>query len=148
MNFQRESLFDIIEEVEPLLEAHYEELTLHKDVVKLNPKWKDYAALEQMGRFAVFTAREDGVLHGYNAFFVNTSMHYADLCVGQNDVFFITPDHRRGTAALRFLRYTEEQLQLLGVRKVVYHCKYGNNFAPILHRLGYTDEEVMVGKII
>lgn len=148
ISFARELLCEVVQEVQPLLLAHYAELTLHKDVVKLDPQWDYYALLEKMDRFVVITARDDGKLIGYNAFFVQQHMHYAGLKVAQNDVFWLVEEYRRGTTALRFLRYTEEALKRMDVRKVVYHCKTSNNFAPILRRLGHAEEEVMVGKIL
>lgn len=148
ISFARELLCEVVQEVQPLLIDHYEELTKRKDVVKLDPQWDQYALLEKLDRFVVFTARDDGNLVGYNAFFVQAHMHYAGLKVAQNDVFFLVDDYRRGTTALRFLRYTEDALKRIDVRKVVYHCKPVNNLAPILHRLGHADEEVMVGKIL
>jgi hypothetical protein len=135
----------------PLLVKHYEELTLHKEVVKLLPKWPDYLTLEAMGRFVVFTARDaSGQLLAYNAFFINTHMHYSDLTVAVNDVFYIRDENRHGTLALRFLRYTETALKGLGAQKVAYHYKHGNNFGALLtsRRLGYQDEEGVAGKLI
>jgi L-amino acid N-acyltransferase YncA len=146
--FARELICQVIDEVQPLLEAHYQELTRNKEVVKLEPRWSEYAALERMGCFVVLTARDEGALIGYNAFFVNPHMHYAALRVAQNDVFYLREDHRRGTTALRFLRWSEQECRAMGAHKLVYHCKLSNKFAPILHRLGYADEEVMCGKII
>lgn len=132
-----------------MLEAHYEELTLNKEVVKLDPKWSDYYQLQHIAKFIVFTLRDDDRrLVGYNAFFLNTHMHYAGLLVAVNDVFYIHPDYRRGPAALRFLRSTEAALKALGAQKVAYHYKHGNSFAAILKRLGYADEEGVAGKII
>lgn len=148
MDFARETLFDVIEDVEPLLQLHYEELCINRDVVKLAPRWDVYAALEQAGAFVIYTAREAGELVGYSAYFVNQNMHYADLTVGMNDVFYIRDDYRRGTTAMRFLKHCEAELKSIGVRKLVYHCKAANNFAPILHRLGFRDEEVMTAKLI
>ena len=148
MIFQRETLFDVIDEIQPLLNLHYEELTAHKEIVKLDVQWGKYAALEKMGAFIVFTCRDGGVLLGYNAFFLNTHLHYAGMTVAQNDVFYLSDAARKGSAALRFIRYSESQLKEIGAMKVVYHAKHSNNFAPILHRLGYAAEETMCGKVI
>jgi len=151
MKYQQELLSDVWDAVYPLLQLHYEELTLHKDVVKLAPKWVEYEILETAGLFALFTARaDDGQLVGYNAFFLNTHMHYAGLFMAVNDVFYIRDDYRHGSTALRLLRFSETALKRLGAQKVVYHCKAGNNFATILRSrlLGYSDEEAVVGKII
>lgn len=148
MNFQSETLFDVIEEVQPLLDAHYEELTLHRHIVKLEPRWTVYRALEEAGAFVVLTAREGGVLKGYNAFFLNAHMHYGGFTVAQNDVFYLTEDCRKGSAPLRFLRYSEELLKSIGAQKIVYHCKPSNQFAQILRRMGFKDEEVMCAKLL
>lgn len=148
MNFQRETIFDVIEEVQPLLDLHYDELCLNKDLAKLAPRWDVYTEMERLGCFVVFTAREDGRLVGYSAFFLQPHMHYSGFVVAQNDIFYIAQEHRRGTTALRFLRYSETALKELGAQKLVYHCKYSNNLAPILHRLSYRDEEVMTAKLL
>lgn len=148
ITFDRELLCEVVQEVQPLLDAHYAELTLNKDVVKLDPQWQEYALLEQMGRFVVFTARDDGVLVGYSAFFVNRHIHYAGLTVAINDVLFLAQSRRRGTTALRFLDFCEEALRAEGVRKLTYHIKFSLDWRPILHRKGYVDEEVMVGKLL
>ena len=148
ITFQREPLRAVIDDVQPLLQLHYEEVALHRDVIKLNPRWDQYFLLEQIESFAVYTARDDGALVGYNAFFVNHHMHYEDLVVAHNDVLFLHPASRRGTTALCFIDYTEQALQALGARKVGYHIKLAHDWRPILHRRGYQDEEVMCAKLL
>ncbi len=148
MQFQRETLFDVIEEVQPLLELHYEELALRKDVIKLAPRWDIYTELERLGCFVVLTAREGEELIGYNAFFLNRHMHYGDFTVAQNDVLFLHPAARRGTAALRFIDWAEPALRELGAQKITYHIKFSLDWRPILHRRGYRDEEVMCAKLL
>lgn len=148
VTYQRERLFDIIGEVEPLLAAHYEELTLNKERVVLDPKWDEYAALEQIGRFVVFTAREDGRLIGYNAFFTVTHMHYAGLSMAINDVLYLSKGHRLGRTGIRLIQFAEQSLQKMGIGKLTYHIKYSLDWSAILHRMGYADEEKVVGKLL
>jgi hypothetical protein len=148
MDFQRETLFDVIEEVQPLLDAHYEELCVNRDTVKLSPRWDVYAEMERLGCFIVLTAREGGKLAGYSAYFLQPHMHYSGFVVAQNDLFYVVDEYRKGAAALRFLRYCEREMKDLGAQKLVYHCKPQNNFAPILRRMGYADEEVMCAKLL
>jgi hypothetical protein len=147
LDFALETLYDVIDDVQPLLEKHYEELG-PKGIAALNPRWDVYAELERLGFFAVFTARAEGVLKGYAAFFVQKNMHYADMTVAANDVFFLTDDVRAGMTPAKFLRYIEQQLGGRGVHKIVYHCKTTNNLAPLLNRLGYTTEEAMCAKLL
>jgi GNAT superfamily N-acetyltransferase len=150
VTYQREYLFDIIGEVEPLLREHYEELTLNKERIVLDPVWPEYALLEKMGRFVVFTAREDGKLVGYNAFFTVKHIHYGALNMAINDVLYLHKAHRRGLTGIRLLKFAEAQLRDLigGPLKVTYHIKFSLDWSAILHRMGYADEEKVVGKLL
>jgi GNAT superfamily N-acetyltransferase len=148
ITYQREHLFDVIDEIGPLLEQHYDELTMHKDVVKLAPIWSDYANLECADKLAIFTARADGRLVGYNAFFLVRHMHYEALTMAVNDVLFLTKEHRRGTVGIKLMRFAEDALRQAGVQKLVYHIKHSLDWSQILYRMGYADEEKIVGKIL
>jgi GNAT superfamily N-acetyltransferase len=147
MDFARELLCEVVQEVQPLLDLHYRELCLHQDVIKLDPMWPEYALLEQLERFVVFTARDEGRLVGYSAFFLNRHMHYGGFTVAQNDVLFLHPAARRGTTGLRLIDWTEQMLWDLAADKITYHIKFALDWRPILHRRGYADEEVMVAKM-
>lgn len=145
--FQRETLFDLIDEVEPLLELHYRELCLNQDVVKLEPRWEKYGALEIAGAFVIYTARAAGVLVGYSAFFISPHPHYAALTVANNDVLFVRPD-QRGSVGIRLIQFSERELaKRLGKFKLTWRAKYSNNLAAILERMGYAREEVVLAKL-
>jgi len=148
MIFQSETLYEIIDEMDELLSLHYDELTLNKAKVKLDPMWENYARLENLGFFKVFTARDDEKLVGYNAFFLNKHLHYASLTVAQNDVLFLHPAYRQGLTGVKLLRFSEAQLKEMGAEKILYHVKFSKDIRPILHRMGYSDEEVMVAKFV
>lgn len=146
---RQQLLYEVMGEADALLRLHYNELTLNKDRVILNPAWEEYAALEHLKRFVLFTARQDGKLIGYSAFFVNRHLHYADLTVAFNDVLFLHPEYRAtSTAGLRLLRFADAELKEIGANKIVYHAKLDTNLIPILHRLGYKTEEMVLGKLL
>lgn len=145
MNFQRETLFDVIEEVQPLLQAHHEEL---KPGMPLDPDFQQYALMEQLGRFAVFTARDDGKLVGYAGFHVVRHPHSKGFTQALNDVFYVAQEVRRGITAMLFLNYCEDALKNEGAQQIVYFCSPHNNLAPILHRLKYADSQTMVAKML
>lgn len=148
VSIQQELLYEIIQEVDDLLNLHYEELTMNKDKVKLKPIWPTYAALEAADAFVVFTAREEGKLIGYSAFFVNRHLHYEDLVLAANDVLFLHPDHRLGMTGIRLIKFSEKQLSARGAHKITWHAKHNTSLIPILTRLGYRNEEVVMGKIL
>ncbi len=131
-----------------LLEEHYQELTLFKDVVKLDVLWTRYKELEERGNLMAIGLWEDGVLIGYSAFIIIPHIHYKNVIVGQNDVLFLTKSKRKGRAGLRLIQESEKFLEKRGVTKVIWHCKYGTSLGPILDNMGYVDEEFVVSKIL
>jgi hypothetical protein len=148
MQLQQEMLFEVVSEVQDLLAMHYEELTLNKDKVRLKPMWEKYAALENAGAFVVYTARKNGALVGYGAFFINQHLHYADLTVAANDVLFLHPEHRTGRNGIRLIQFCENELRKkIGSFKLTWHAKLGTDLGSVLNRMGYSTEESMLAKI-
>lgn len=148
ITFATENIDGVIAEVGPLLELHYQELCMNKEVVKLNPIWPQYRAVEQAGKLGVYTVRDDGVLVGYAAFFVTPHMHYADLMLATNDVLFLRSDYRLGTTGTRFVKYCAQSLKIRGAHKIAFHIKLTLDWSPILVRLGYAIEEITVAKLL
>jgi hypothetical protein len=147
--FQRETLYDVIDEVGPLLEMHYQELTLNKDKIKLDPIWDRYVSLANSHLLEIYTARDEGKLVGYSAFFVQSHIHYSSTVVASNDVLFLHIDARKKpTVGIRLIKFCEQQLKDKGVHKITFHAKLTNELRTILNRMGYADEEIVVGKIL
>ena len=148
ITLQQETLYDVVDEVEPLLRLHYDELTLNKEHIKLDPMWERYALLESSDSLVIYTARDNGQLVGYSAFFVTQHMHYAALTIVANDVLFLHPDHRTGRTGIRLIKFCESSLrERLGSFKLTWHAKYTNDLASILTRMGYAAEEVILSKL-
>lgn len=148
MIYSRESLLVIKDEMATLLDNHYEELTLNKHVVKLNPDWERYAKLEAEGKLHWFCCRDgDGKLVGYSGFFLDTHIHYKDLVVATNDVYYMDSQYRKGVAWFKLLRYSEQQMFSLGAHKVVWHLKDSYDFSPILLKNGYKKEDSLYAKL-
>lgn len=147
MVFQRETLFDVIDEVQPLLESHHAEVAPASAVIRLEPQWGNYAELERMGLYVVFTCRVKGALVGYGGFFLSTHLQHG-VKVANNDLIYLVPQSRRGANAAKFIDFCETQLKALGAQTITYHVKLKHDWRPILNRRGYSDEEVAVVKII
>jgi hypothetical protein len=143
---------EILKECQPdmyeLIEEHYQELTLNKGVVKLNPDWARYQKLEDENKLHIFTARNDGKLVGYSFFFLDTHIHYRDLLVATNDVLYLTASYRLGITGIRLIKYSEAELQKLGAKKVTWHIKESKDLSPILNRMGYFAEDTILGKLV
>lgn len=142
-----ESLSIILPNVKELLLEHYEELTLNKAKIKLKPVWVRYETMEKFNQFYAITVRDDNVIVGYSGFIVQPHLHYEDVIVAQNDVLFLKKEYRLGTTGIRLLKYSEQCMKDLGANKITWHVKYSNDFRSILYRMGYLDEDVILGKM-
>jgi hypothetical protein len=149
LKLQCEPVLLVKPEMEPLLEDHYKELTLHRDKIKLAPDWELYDKMEKTGNFYLLTARDDETnkLIGYSAWFVKPHIHYKETIVASNDVLFLDKDHRQGMTGVRLIKYSEQEMRRYA-HKITWHVKGEPDFRPILHRLGYIDEDVIVGKML
>jgi len=142
------TLDEFIKDIAPLLELHYQELTLDKDVMTLKPSWPRYRDLMAQDKMAVMGAYADDKLVGYSVFFKQPHIHYDDNIMAQNDVLFLHPAYRAGFAGIKLIKASEEMLRHQGVSKVIWHIKHSRDFRNILYRMGYKDEDVIVGKAL
>jgi hypothetical protein len=139
---------EILEDIKPLLDLHYEEIAMHKEHIPLDPDWDKYKRLADQNMLFIATARADGVLVGYSVFFIIDHMHYRSTKMASNDVLFLHPEHRLGTTGIKLIKFCERELLQLNVVKVMWHIKFAHDFRKILYRLGYNDEDAIVGKIL
>lgn len=145
---QVELLADVKGEAVPLLRRHWEEIALNKDVVPLDPDWDMYLRMEAAGFFHATTARLDGALVGYAAYFLSRNLHYRSLFVAESDIFWLAPEHRQGMAGVRLLQAAERHLAAIGVNKVVNKVKLHHDVGAVFERLGYAPIERVYAKLL
>jgi L-amino acid N-acyltransferase YncA len=136
LKFEQEQLSDgLIEEMMPLINAHWEEIAHDKDI-PLDPDWYKYGQLQTLGSLKVFTARDDdGQILGYSFFFVSPNLHYKSSLQAVQDVIYIDKE-RRGFGR-KFIDWCDSELRQMGVQKVYHHVKAKHNFGPMLETLDY-----------
>lgn len=137
-----------IEDVKPLLLLHYDELTLDKDIITLDPDWDKYRLWFDQGKIATLEARDHDQLVGYCVFFLERHIHYYNNIFARNDILFLHKDYRKGRTGIELIKRSEDMLKEYNVSKVIWHIKQKNDFRVILHRMGYKDEDILVGKAL
>ena len=148
MEFATERLVFVKKEMQSLLELHWELIALNKESIKLNPNWAEYVRLDEAGILKLYTARQDGKLVGYFAVTVNTSLHYQEHKFATNDVIFIHPDYRNGSAGYKLIKYAEDQLIQMGVSLMIMNTKIHQPFDKLLERMGFKQIERIYSKYI
>lgn len=135
--FAMEPMTDaLIEELKPLHRAHWQETEAYRHGQALNPAYDVYQALNQAGRFVVFTVRKVGELVGNCMMHVFESVHTRQL-EAKEDTIFVAPAHRVPRLAIRFIAYCERCLTTIGVRTVTLSAKVGTRSERLFSMIGY-----------
>lgn len=148
VTFQVERVTDILDEVKPLLEAHWREIALYQDQFPLNPDYEKYLALDRAGVVHIVTARTAGELIGYYISFIMPHLHYRDCIVAMNDILFLKSEYRRGRTGMQMIAFAEEDLKRIGVNRMTIHVKTAHDFSPALLRMGFTEIERNFDKLL
>lgn len=148
MKFAHENLANVKEDILPLIEEHWKEIALNKDVIKLNPDWDAYAAYDYIGALRVYTARQDGQLMGYFVVLVSKSLHYKDHTFANNDIIFLRKQAREGMTGVKLIKYAVSCLEKEGVSKILINTKIHQPFDVILERLGFNCIERIYSKCL
>ena len=139
---------EMLAEAQILFDEHYEEIARNKQVMVLKPDEETYRKSEEMGTIFILSARQNDVLIGYSVNFVSNHLHYADLKLAQNDLLFISKEHRGGRVGLRLIKDTENHARSLGCKLMLWHCKPNTPLNEILPRLKYGVQDVIYSKEI
>ncbi len=141
MQFALENLAKVRREIEPLLEEHWKEIALNKEIIKLNPEWEGYARLDGINALRIYTARKDDKLIGYFVVMVSKSLHYRDHLFANNDIIFLTKPARKGLAGVKLIKYAIDSLAAEGITKLHINTKAHQPFDAILERLNFEEIE-------
>ena len=139
---------EVKERIQPLIEAHWREIANYQDSVPLSPDWDMYQRLQDKGSLVIIIVEEDDQMIGYSVFIVVKHLHYTSLLVAQNDVLFLRADRRKAGIGLRLITESEKILKTKNVNKVQWHVKLKHDFSPLLERMGYMKEDIILGRII
>jgi len=148
MNIQRERFSDIFMELPELWRAHYEEIANDKDKVPLSPDIFSYLNYEQNNRLVIFTARDEGKLVGYAFFILQFSLHYKELSMAANDLFYVRPEYRGRFIGGQLIDAAEKEFRQMGIRLIQMRTKTKHNFGRIPERKGFKETEVVYRKYI
>lgn len=143
MNYQREKLSDIYDDLAPLFTLHYEEVK-HFDDIPLAPDKEGYLKIENTGALRVYTIRDEGELIGYNILFIREHLHYCESIQALNDVIFIREDKRGQGRA--FIDWCDKELKKEGVDAVYQTVKATHNWGAMLEKQGYKLIDLTYGK--
>jgi GNAT superfamily N-acetyltransferase len=148
ITYQVEQWRDIVAEMEVLWPAHWEEIAINRDSIKLAPDYQSYEAFADSGALHIVTAREAGKIAGYHITIVRPHLHYKNDLHGFTDVYYIQPEHRQGWVGVKLFKYVEKTLKARGVKKLFTGTKLHLDMGRIFERLGFHETERLYTKVL
>lgn len=148
--YNEEHWCDIEYELKQLFSDHWEEIARDKEIIKLNPDYKKYQALDKAGVLQVVTVRtsEEQELVGYHVSLIHSHLHYSDSLTAFTDIFFLKQEYRKGRTGIKLFQFVEKCLKQKGVQKIYMGTKLHLDISNILEYLGYTPIEKIYTKLI
>lgn len=138
---------DLLDEMLPLLAAHYDEIALYQDI-PLSPAKEIYRIADRDGLLRIYTARYEGTLVGYEVFFIYNHPHYSTALEAVQDVLFLAPDMRHGLIGYRFIKWCDEQLEQEKVQVIFRYVSNKHDYSSLLKRLGFVQHDVVYSRRI
>lgn len=147
--YKVERASEIVNELKHLFELHWEEIANYKSEIPLKPDYGKYQILEDKNCLLLVTCRNnENSIVGYSLFFISNHIHYQSCVVAGNDLLFLHKDYRKGRVGINLIKESERFLKEMGVQKITWHIKPNHDFSPILVRMGYMQEEFIMGKLL
>lgn len=147
-SMQCEYLEDILQQVIPLHQAHWRETEEYRHSLPLKPNYDHMINAERNGKFLLFTLRcvNAGVV-GNCMMYISQSTHTQEW-VAEEDTIFIDRGHRKGRVGIKFIKYVEDVLTLLGIKEIRVTVKTVNRVGDLLLALGYLHTANKLTKIL
>jgi len=141
---------DCWRDIQYLWDAHWNELALNRDTIKLNVDIDRYVALSTSGHLHVVVARDEGKAVGYHLSILDYHLHYKDTLMAVTDVYFIAKGYRRGTTGIKLFKEVERTLAERGVKKFFIQTKVHDDLdhSRIFEYLKYRHVEKLYAKTL
>jgi len=139
ITFQEESYIVMFTpEFWEMAKKHYREVGGFKDSnkIKLSVNWGMYKLLGKQNRIAMFTAKEDTKLIGYNFYIIANHPHYQNAIIAEADSVYVIPKFRKGFIGYKLIKYSVKCL-LDRVDAITLNMHIEHKFDSIAKRLGF-----------
>jgi len=135
-----------------LVERHWQEVGVYRDLMPLSVDWDQYLALADKGILRVVGARLRGDLIGYASYMVMPHIHYSATMHIMGDGIFVTKDHRASGAGVSMIDKAERDIPAEFAGRWVriwYHDKaFLEYLGPVLKKRGYSHVENCWDKMV
>jgi hypothetical protein len=128
---------EALPEMRTLYDAHWREIALDHEKIKLEPDYEAYDYLAERGALHLVTARMGWELIGYHLSIIRPHLHYKSSLTCFTDVFYLRPEYRTGMTGYKMLKFFRDSVRARGVQKVYMMTKIAHDIDPLMRRLGF-----------
>jgi GNAT superfamily N-acetyltransferase len=144
MQYRREHVGRINEEIEKLVKDYFASTPAGKDMPELKFKWDMYDQLDKHGALLLVTARgeETKELCGFVMYHIQPHMHH-DTVVALCDIIAVSPQFRGQGIGAQLISLGEQFTKAQGVSQIVhgFRLDYTEGVVPIFQKLEYQAKE-------
>ena len=84
----------------------------------------------------------------YIIFFLQPHIHYKTCMTAFEDVYYVSPEHRRGRVGIRLFQYAEKVLRNIGINRIILHTKIHLDNSRLFEYLGYKNSDKVYTKLL
>jgi L-amino acid N-acyltransferase YncA len=149
VKFAVEPLFpDLIEEVKPLWDEQYEELSNVKGLIPLDPDIEQFQAIEDEDILTVVTVRKEGKLVGYFFLLIYPSLHFKGVLTASADLYHVTKDERGSGIGKALFEYAINICKDKDVKRMLVGEKTESPHSKLIESFGFTRIEQFYHKVL
>lgn len=128
---------------------HWEELAMDKESIPIDVNLEQYKDMDQRGILHVLTARDGKKLVGYYIAMIVIHPHYQSFGpMAMTDIYYLSPEYRKGTIAFEMMAELEKSLKIRGVKKAYSSCKAHKDLTPLFQKCGWRLTDICFTKMI
>lgn len=148
ITYALEKLRDVRPEMEVHFPQHWAEVARDRELIKLDPDWPSYFAMEDAGAVQAMIARSEGKVIGYHVSFIRPHLHYRQSLTAITDLYFLLPEYRMGRAGIRLFTEVEKAWRARGVQKAFTGTKCSADKSRLFEYLGWSRTEYLFTKVL
>ncbi len=135
-------------EMETILPLHWKEIARDQEIIKLDPDWDSYHAMERAGQVHALVARCEGKMIGYHLSFIRPHLHYRQSLSAMVDIYFILPEYRKGRVGIQLFKEVEKSWKQRGVQKAFTGTKCAADKSRVFEHLKWNRTEYLYTKVL
>jgi GNAT superfamily N-acetyltransferase len=136
LSAQVETIAGALDEMKPLIAAHFAALALDPAKAPLDPQYDLYLELERRGEMVMATLRDEGELVGYVLGFIAPGLHYRRTLTFVLDALWVREDRRNRAGGLKLMRRLLKELKRRGVERAFLGSKRHDDCGRLFEAFG------------